>query len=136
MKYWILALALVIGGTAGADAGEWSTVSSGGTRDENHPVPAQTLKFVVEGAAGQTDIISRDRCNGDSSFSTDSSSTCSADVQTCKEGAGSLTDCEDDASAGTVTAGSYAIIRQGTFVRLDFTLCTAGDILYFDCNTP
>lgn len=134
MKYWILALALVIGGTV--SAAEWNTVSSGGTRDESRPRPGQALKFTVEGAAGQTNIITRDLCNGDSSFSTDSSSTCAADVQTCKESAGSLTDCEDDTAAGTVTTGNYAIIRQGTFTRLDFTLCTTGDILYFDCNTP
>ncbi len=140
--FWIMALALVIGGYANAE--EWATVSSGGTRDESRPRPGQALKFTVEGAAGQTNIITRDLCNGDSSFSTDSASTCSAAVQTCKEGAiadidgtpTDLRDCENDLSAGTVTAGNYAIIRQGTFTRLDFSACTTGDILYFDCNTP
>ena len=102
------------------------------------PQPGQVLKGTVVSASEQTAIINRYQCGDDSSFSIDTAGggTLLADVQTCKEPSGALVDCEDDSNAGTASVGNYAFIRQGTYVRVDYTLGTAGDLIYFDCSKP
>lgn len=132
-KLIAILLVLLIGLPAAAG---W--VKPDGKRASAAPAPGiGPIIWVVDGATGETGVLDRFACGDDSSFSVDSgATTILGDVQTCKESSGGKMDCEDDSSAGTVSAGNYAFIRQGTYVRVQWTVGVAGDRIYFDCTTP
>lgn len=135
MKYYLMVVALLLVGVQ-ASAVEWVTL---GGREKSRPRPGQTLKWIVASATETTGVITRDLCDEDSSFSINSADGATGAVQTCKEGAAGvvdLTNCEDDLSSGSVTAGNFAFIRHGDYVRLSITGGTAGDLFYFNCQAP
>lgn len=144
-KLVIVAVALLFAGPAFAVDVEWFDISCPSCGSVSSPNPGSILKATATTGAGNgsetTAVINRSACGGYSSFSTDitggpGGDTILADVQTCKEPSGSAKGCEDDGDAGTVSVGKYAYIGQGTYVRLDWTLGTTGDLLYFDCVQP
>jgi len=113
-------------------ANKWQRLGGG---DSNVPSPGQMMRFQATATSGTTELISMAQCGDDSSAFVASTSSATLVTQICKESSGGNIDCETDSDAGPVTAGGWAMLRLGPYVRFTYSGATAGEYFYVSCSS-